>query len=102
MAEYQQLLAPDGTVSTTVLRVADNAHVPDDPANRDRQSYNQWVADGGVPDPPPPSPELPPPAPLPLEAHPEDPMDAATKAYVDTEVGKLRAQLMPVAPAAEA
>lgn len=49
MAEYQ-LTANEHTI----LRVADNAFIPDDPANRDRQIYGQWVADGGVPDPAPP------------------------------------------------
>jgi hypothetical protein len=53
MAEYQQLNDPmTRTISTTVLRVADNAHVPDDPANRDRQEYEAWLAAGNVPDPP--------------------------------------------------
>lgn len=46
MADYQL------TDSTTVLRRADNAHIPDDPANRDRQTYDEWRAAGGVPDPP--------------------------------------------------
>lgn len=40
----------------TVLRVVDSAHIPNDPANRDRQEYDQWIADGGVPDPAPPVP----------------------------------------------
>jgi hypothetical protein len=100
MAEYQQLNDPiTGTISTTILRVADQAHIPDDPANRDRQAFDAWCAEGNVPDPPAPLEDPPPPQPLTLEAHPEDPMDAATKAYVDTEVGKLRAQLMPAAEA---
>jgi hypothetical protein len=61
----------------TLLRTADQAHVPDDPANRDYQEFLEWEADGGVPDPyvPPPEPE---PQPLRLEAHPRDDMDAAT------------------------
>jgi hypothetical protein len=42
------------TNSTSVLRRADNATIPDDPANRDRQEYNSWLADGNVPDPAPP------------------------------------------------
>jgi hypothetical protein len=46
MAEYQL------THSPTVIRTADQAYVPDDPANRDRAVYSQWLADGGVPDPP--------------------------------------------------
>jgi hypothetical protein len=51
MAEYQ-LIAN----STSVLRRADHATIPDDPANRDRAEYDLWVADGGVPDPAPPIP----------------------------------------------
>lgn len=70
-SEYQLTATP------VVIRTADQAHVPDDPANRDRAEFDAWVADGGVPDPyvPPPEPE---PAPLRLEAHPRDDMDAAT------------------------
>jgi hypothetical protein len=90
MAEYQ-LTANEHTI----LRVADNAHIPDDPANRDYQEYLAWLDDGGVPDPAPAPPEPAPPAPLPLDAHPEGEMDAATKGYVDTEIAMLRAQLLP-------
>lgn len=53
MADYQL------TASDTVIRTADQAAIPNDPANRDRIEYNQWLADGGVPDPyvaPPPAP----------------------------------------------
>jgi hypothetical protein len=46
MAEYQL------THSTTVIRTSDGAFLPDDPANADFQRYTQWLADGGVPDPP--------------------------------------------------
>jgi len=51
MAEYQ--LLPDNITgpNTTVLRIADQAYIPDDPANTDRIVYNEWLADGGVPDP---------------------------------------------------
>jgi hypothetical protein len=93
-AEYQLTDNPH-----TVLRTIDSAFIPDDPANADYQRYTQWLAEGNTPDPAPLPPEPPPPAPLPLDAHPEAPMDAATKGYVDTEVGKLRAQLLPAAEA---
>src|SRR3954468_19175758 len=63
MAEYQQLWDQNGGISTTVLRLLDQAFIPDDPANRDRAAYNQWVEDGNVPDPPDPPPEPPPPEP---------------------------------------
>jgi len=45
MAEYQL------TATEVVIRRADNANIPNDPANRDRQEYDKWLADGGVPDP---------------------------------------------------
>jgi hypothetical protein len=46
MADYQ-LTATD----SSVIRTADQACIPNDPANRDWQDYQKWVADGGVPDP---------------------------------------------------
>jgi hypothetical protein len=48
MADYQL------TDTTTVLRRADSAYIPDDPGNRDRQQYETWLADGNTPDPAPP------------------------------------------------
>jgi hypothetical protein len=39
------------TANPTVIRNSDMASIPDDPANRDRQIYIDWVANGGVPDP---------------------------------------------------
>ena len=65
MAEYQHLwdhMKP-GEYSSTVLRFSDQAYIPDDPANRDRGIYTQYVEDGGVTDPPDPLPEPAPPAP---------------------------------------
>jgi len=46
MAEYA-LTATDHIV----IRTADGACIPDDPDNRDRVEYEEWLADGGVPDP---------------------------------------------------
>jgi hypothetical protein len=56
MSEYQLTATAD-----IVIRTSDNAHIPNDPANRDRAAYNEWLADGGVPDPyvAPPDPEAP-------------------------------------------
>jgi hypothetical protein len=45
MAEYQ-LTETDG-----VIRTADQAHIPNSLDNVDRQAYEKWLADGGVPDP---------------------------------------------------
>jgi hypothetical protein len=58
MAEYQLT-----ATNQVVIRTADNASIPNDPANRDWVEYQNWLAAGGVPDPyvPPPEPEPPPP-----------------------------------------
>lgn len=56
MADYQL------TATDVVVRTADGASIPNDPANRDRIEYEQWLADGGVPDPyvePEPAPPVP-------------------------------------------
>jgi hypothetical protein len=77
-AEYQLLNNTD-----SVLRVLDQAYIPNAGGNRDWQEYQAWFAEGNVPDPAPAPPEPPPPEPLELDAHPVGDMDAATKGYVD-------------------
>jgi hypothetical protein len=58
MADYQL------TDSDVVIRTVDGAYIPNDPANRDRDAYEQWLVDGGVPDPyVPPEPVAPEPQP---------------------------------------
>ncbi len=39
------------TRTDVVIRAADGASIPNDPDNRDRQVFDEWVAGGGVPDP---------------------------------------------------
>lgn len=52
-AEYKQLLDPmTGSLSSTVLRMQDEAYIPNDPANRDYQDFLTWLAAGNIPDPP--------------------------------------------------
>lgn len=45
--------------STSILRLADNAFIPPDPANRDYAEYLAWVWEGNMPEPAP-VPEPPP------------------------------------------
>jgi hypothetical protein len=58
MADYQL------TATDAVIRTEDGACIPNDPANRDWVEYQEWLTDGGVPDPYVP-PEPPPPNPPP-------------------------------------
>jgi hypothetical protein len=37
-------------LSTSVLRLADNATIPFDPANTDYQAYLKWVSEGNKPE----------------------------------------------------
>ena len=56
MAEYQL------TATDSIVRTADGACIPPDPANADYAEYLEWVEAGGVPDPyvePEPAPAVP-------------------------------------------
>ena len=49
------------TTSECILRLADNASIPPDPANTDYQAYLAWLKEGNEPEPAPdpePTPEL--------------------------------------------
>jgi hypothetical protein len=39
------------TDSTTIIRLADNASIPNDPANSDYAGYLEWLEDGNTPAP---------------------------------------------------
>ena len=41
------------TTSATILRLADNAFIPPDPANTDYAAYLAWVEEGNTPEPAP-------------------------------------------------
>ena len=49
------------TTGNTILRLADKAWIPQDPANTDYATYLAWVAAGNMPEP---APMVAPPAPL--------------------------------------
>jgi hypothetical protein len=48
------------TTGDTILRLTDNAYIPQDPANTDYAAYLAWVEEGNMPDPAP----VPEPAPV--------------------------------------
>ena len=52
------------TQGDTILRLADNAFIPTDPANTDYAAYLEWVEAGNMPEP---APVVEPPAPLTTE-----------------------------------
>jgi len=47
---YKLYKLPDGTYPKIVLRIADNAFIPFDPANTDYQQYLEWLAEGNTPE----------------------------------------------------
>jgi hypothetical protein len=51
---YQQITTPpNGEIDPTrILRLPDNAFIPNDPENTDWQAYQEWLAEGNTPLPP--------------------------------------------------
>lgn len=52
------------TQGDTILRLTDNAFIPNDPGNRDYREYLDWLEEGNTPEP---APIVEPPAPLTTE-----------------------------------
>ena len=49
---YKQIRNLQGDVrNDVVLRIADNAFIPFDPANTDYQAYLKWLEEGNTPEP---------------------------------------------------
>ena len=48
------------TTSTSIIRLSDGAHIPDDPRNIDYKDYLEWVNEGNTPLPAPAPPPPPP------------------------------------------
>lgn len=53
MSDYKRIKpSMEGLEENYVLRTADMAYIPFDPANSDYQGYLEWLKDGNIPDPP--------------------------------------------------
>ena len=46
---YKQYKDIEGNLANAILRVADNAFIPFDPANTDYQAYLKWIEEGNEP-----------------------------------------------------
>ena len=51
MIMYKLIKAPFSGDVVSVERLADNAFIPQDPANTDYQQYLAWLAEGNTPEP---------------------------------------------------
>jgi hypothetical protein len=48
---YQLLPNTPISAATCIKRIADNAFIPQDPANTDYQAYLKWLEEGNTPEP---------------------------------------------------
>tara|TARA_R100000278_G_C5464708_1_gene162232 strand:- start:220 stop:381 length:162 start_codon:yes stop_codon:yes gene_type:complete len=50
---YQQIFdrETNAVSASMIMRIADTAFIPFDPANSDYQAYLEWVAEGNTPEP---------------------------------------------------
>jgi hypothetical protein len=46
---YKQIISPEGMISTSIIRIEDNACIPCDPANSDYAAYLRWLDEGNEP-----------------------------------------------------
>ena len=46
---YKQYKNALGAIANGIIRLADMAYIPFDPANTDYQAYLKWVAEGNTP-----------------------------------------------------
>ena len=51
MYKVTQHTSDAGLAFTSIIRVADGAGIPFDPANTDYQAYLKWLAEGNTPEP---------------------------------------------------
>lgn len=48
---YKKLPLFEGSELNSIIRIADNAVIPFDPANTDYQAYLKWLEEGNTPEP---------------------------------------------------
>ena len=48
---YKQYKTIEGAIADGIIRLSDNAFIPNDLANTDYQAYLKFLEDGGIPEP---------------------------------------------------